>query len=55
MYIQPPEMWNRNGEQNKPPTIQEEQVNEMLFHLDCHKSVEQDPSKITEGDGRSDY
>jgi len=29
----------RGREQNKPPIIQEEAVNDLLCHLDTHKSV----------------
>ena len=29
----------RDGEQNKPSMIQEEAVNDLLLHLDCHKSM----------------
>ncbi|GAB0208581.1 mitochondrial enolase superfamily member 1 [Grus japonensis] len=37
--IQPPELEDRDGEQNKPPIIQEEAVNDLLCHLDTHKSM----------------
>ncbi|KAK4830620.1 hypothetical protein QYF61_012445 [Mycteria americana] len=37
--IQPPELEERDGEQNKPPMIQEEAVNDLLHHLDTHKSM----------------
>ncbi|KAK4808572.1 hypothetical protein QYF61_009875 [Mycteria americana] len=37
--IQPPELEDRNGEQNKHPIIQEEAVNDLLCHLDTHKSL----------------
>ncbi|KAK4806794.1 hypothetical protein QYF61_005590 [Mycteria americana] len=37
--IQPPELEDRDGEQNKPPIIQEEAVNNLLCHLDTHKSM----------------
>ncbi|KAK4806141.1 hypothetical protein QYF61_001064 [Mycteria americana] len=37
--IQPPELEDRNGEQNKPPIIEEEAVNDLLRHLDTHKSM----------------
>ncbi|KAK4810256.1 hypothetical protein QYF61_013071 [Mycteria americana] len=37
--IQPPELEGRDGEQNKPPIIQEEAVNNLLRHLDTHKSM----------------
>jgi len=30
---------DRDGDQNKPPIIQEEAVNDLLCHLDTHKSV----------------
>ncbi|GAB0184022.1 hypothetical protein GRJ2_000867500 [Grus japonensis] len=40
--IQPPELEDRDGEQNKPPIIQEEAVNDLLRHLDTHKSKEPD-------------
>jgi len=30
---------NRDGEQNKPPIIQEEAVNDLLCHLDAYKSM----------------
>ncbi|GAB0207516.1 hypothetical protein GRJ2_003217300 [Grus japonensis] len=36
---QPPELEDRDGEQNKPPMIQEEAVNNLLHHLDTHKSM----------------
>ncbi|KAK4818500.1 hypothetical protein QYF61_014230 [Mycteria americana] len=36
--IQPPEQEDRGGEQNKPPIIQEA-VNDLLHHLDTHKSM----------------
>jgi len=36
---QPPELENRNGQQNKHPVIQEEVVNNLLCHLDNYKSV----------------
>ncbi|GAB0191393.1 mitochondrial enolase superfamily member 1 [Grus japonensis] len=37
--FQPPELEDRDGEQNKPPMIQEEAVNDLLHHLDTHKSM----------------
>ncbi|KAK4810498.1 LOW QUALITY PROTEIN: hypothetical protein QYF61_004278 [Mycteria americana] len=37
--IQPPELEDRDGEQNKPPIIQEEAVNDLLRHLDTHNSM----------------
>ncbi|KAK4808570.1 LOW QUALITY PROTEIN: hypothetical protein QYF61_009873 [Mycteria americana] len=37
--IQPPELEDRDGEQNKHPIIQEEAVNDLLCHLDTHKSL----------------
>ncbi|GAB0209309.1 mitochondrial enolase superfamily member 1 [Grus japonensis] len=37
--IQPPELEDRDREQNKPPIIQEEAVNNLLHHLDTHKSM----------------
>jgi len=33
---------DREGEQNKPPIIHEEAVNDLLCHLDTHKSMEPD-------------
>ncbi|KAM9590852.1 uncharacterized protein ACIBXB_005900 [Morphnus guianensis] len=36
---QPPELEDRDGEQNIPPIIQEETVNDLLRHLDTHKSM----------------
>jgi len=36
---QPPELEGRDGEQNKAPIIHEEAVNNLLCHLDAHKSV----------------
>jgi len=36
---QPPELEDRNGEENKPPIIQEEALNDLLCHLDTYKSV----------------
>ncbi|GAB0203963.1 mitochondrial enolase superfamily member 1 [Grus japonensis] len=37
--IQPPELEDRDREQHKPPMIQEEAVNDLLCHLDTHKSM----------------
>ena len=37
--IQSPELEDRDGEQNKPPIIQEEAVNDLLHHLDTHKTA----------------
>ncbi|GAB0199184.1 mitochondrial enolase superfamily member 1 [Grus japonensis] len=37
--IQPPELEDRDREQNKPPMVQEEAVNDLLHHLDTHKSM----------------
>ncbi|KAK4818467.1 hypothetical protein QYF61_014169 [Mycteria americana] len=37
--IQPPELEDRDGEQNKPPLIQEEAASDLLRHLDTHKSM----------------
>jgi len=40
--IQTPELEDRDGEQNKPPIIQEEAVNDLLCllcHLDTYKSM----------------
>ena len=34
--IQPPVLEDRGGEQNKPPIIQEEAVNDLLHHLDTY-------------------
>jgi len=36
---QPPVLEDREGEQNKPPIIQEEAVNDPLCHLDTYKSM----------------
>jgi len=33
---------DREGEQNKPPIIQEEAVNDLLCHLDAYQSVRLD-------------
>jgi len=37
--IQPPELEDREGEQNEAPKIQEEMVSDLLHHLDAHKSM----------------
>jgi len=37
--IQPPVLDDRDGEQNKPPIIQEEALKGLLCHLDTHKSM----------------
>ncbi|KAF1449307.1 hypothetical protein FQV21_0007288, partial [Spheniscus demersus] len=37
--IQPPELEDRDSEQDEPPIIQEEAVNDLLRHLDAHKSM----------------
>jgi len=36
---QHPVLDHRDGEQNKPPAIQEEAVNDLLRHLDTYKSM----------------
>jgi len=36
---QPPVLEDREGERNKPPIIQREAVNNLLCHLDTHKSM----------------
>jgi len=36
---QPPVLEGRDGEENKPPIIQKEVVNDLLCHLDTHKSM----------------
>jgi len=41
---QPPVLEDRDGEQNKPPIIQEEAVNDLLCHQDTDKSMEMDGS-----------
>jgi len=41
---QPPVLEEREGEPNKPPIIQEEQANDLLCHLDSHKSMGLDES-----------
>ncbi|KAF1454281.1 hypothetical protein FQV07_0012639, partial [Pygoscelis papua] len=35
----PPELEDRDGKQDEPPIIQEEAVNDLLCHLDAHKSM----------------
>ncbi|KAF1468727.1 hypothetical protein FQV17_0013856, partial [Megadyptes antipodes antipodes] len=35
----PPELEDRDGEQDEPPIIPEEAVNDLLCHLDAHKSM----------------
>ncbi|XP_019330511.1 PREDICTED: RNA-directed DNA polymerase from mobile element jockey-like [Aptenodytes forsteri] len=35
----PPELEDGDGEQDEPPVIQEEAVNDLLRHLDAHKSM----------------
>ena len=35
-------MEDKDGEQNKPPTVQEETVRDLLLHLGCHKSMDPD-------------
>ncbi|PKU41254.1 rna-directed dna polymerase from mobile element jockey-like [Limosa lapponica baueri] len=37
--VQPPELEDKDGEQNNPPVIQEEVINDLLLHLDTHKSM----------------
>ncbi|KAK4828567.1 hypothetical protein QYF61_027657 [Mycteria americana] len=37
--IQPPELEDKDEEQNKPPIIEEDAVNDLLCHLDTHKSM----------------
>ena len=39
---QPPELEDRDGEQNGAPIIQGEMVSDLLHHLDTHKSVGSD-------------
>jgi len=39
---QPPVLEDREGERNKPPIIHEEEVNDLLCHLDTDKSMELD-------------
>ena len=36
---QPPELEDREGEQNEAPIIQGEMVSDLLHHLDTHKSM----------------
>jgi len=36
---QPPVLEDREGERNKPPIIQEEEVNDLLCHLDAYKCM----------------
>jgi len=38
----PPGLQDRDGEQNKPPIIQEEAVIDLLCHLDADKPMEPD-------------
>lgn len=40
--ILPPELEDRDGEQNKPVIIAEETVSNLLFYLDCNKSITPD-------------
>lgn len=40
LHIQPPELEERNKEQNEGPTLQEEVVSELLCCPDMHKSGE---------------
>jgi len=40
--MQPPVLEDRDGEKNKPPIIQEEAINDLLCHLDTHKSMGSD-------------
>ncbi|KAK4828070.1 hypothetical protein QYF61_023130 [Mycteria americana] len=37
--VQPPEVEDRDREQNKPPIIKEEAINDLIHHLDTHKSI----------------
>ncbi|PKU42802.1 rna-directed dna polymerase from mobile element jockey-like [Limosa lapponica baueri] len=37
--VQPPGLEDKDGEQNNTPLIQEEVVNDLLMHLDTHKSM----------------
>ena len=37
--MQPPEIEDRDGEQNEAPIIQEKMVSKLLQHLDTHKSM----------------
>ena len=51
---QPPVLENRDRERNKPPTIQEEAVDNLLCHLDKWPQVygaRWDPPKSAEGTG----
>ncbi|PKU36300.1 rna-directed dna polymerase from mobile element jockey-like [Limosa lapponica baueri] len=51
--VQPSELEDKGEEQNNPPITQEEVVNDLLLHLDMHKSLGPDgihPS--TQGAGR---
>jgi len=48
---QPPELEDRDGEQNEAPIIQGEMASDLLHHLDTHKSIGQDkihPMVLTE-------
>ncbi|GAB0178810.1 mitochondrial enolase superfamily member 1 [Grus japonensis] len=45
--IQPPELEDRDGGQNKPPMIQEEAVHNLLCHLETHKSMGPDGIHLT--------
>ncbi|KAK4832384.1 hypothetical protein QYF61_022239 [Mycteria americana] len=47
--IQPPELENRDREQNKPPIIQEEAVNDLLCHVDTHKAMGLVTSGVPQG------
>jgi len=40
---------HRDGEQNKPPIIQEEAVNDLLCHLNTYKSVGSDDPRVLRG------
>ncbi|PKU46175.1 rna-directed dna polymerase from mobile element jockey-like [Limosa lapponica baueri] len=40
--VQTPGLEDKDGEQNNPPIIQEEVVNDLLMHLDTHKSMRLD-------------
>ena len=44
---QSPVLEDREGEWNKPPTIQEEAVNDRLCHLDTYKSKGPDAPQTT--------
>ncbi|PKU49671.1 rna-directed dna polymerase from mobile element jockey-like [Limosa lapponica baueri] len=37
--VQPPELEDKDGEQNNTPVIHEEVVNDLLMHLDLHESM----------------